>query len=788
MHLSRFTLYETRRGFWIVGCNLSNSRYRVLQLVPDPDSSNLRFAVEELPDELSQPEFQAWLAGRQRLARNENDEFVQKAPPAWGMLGLIRFTACYYLCIVTKCSVVAMLGGNQIFHIEETKLVPLVHSSQYVVPDRRSVEARLASTFHSLDLTKTFYFSSTYDLTNTLQTNLSAEKRSPGHDEPAAQSSRMFVWNSYLLQPLQADGPAGVSDQLRKEWFLQVVHGFIDQARISVFGNNVYITLIARRSHEFAGARFYKRGVNKQGYPANEVETEQIVSNQLDSQFSDRYTSYVQHRGSICVSWSQMSNNMSPQPPIRIDAVDPYYEAAAKHFDRMFSRYGYPVRVLSLVKTREKRPRESALSHEFEACIRYLNQFLPQHRRAISRDLSSRRKGFEPIEPKVQTSNTKPSGRGLVLSGGVIEYTHWDMSRAAKSQSSVVMDYLGTYANETLKTTAIFHAGRSTQQGVCRTNCIDCLDRTNAAQSVIAKYALGYQLHALGIIDRPKVDYDTDVIDLLTEMYHDHGDTLALQYGGSNLVNTVETYRRINQWSSHSRDLIESIRRFYSNSFMDAQRQDAINVFLGNYQYTEGTNLWDLSTDYYLHNSSLNETKRSYRQWYEPRHLYPPPVAGTTDAVEERGMLREAVLAARAASAPYLDTDANLLSYNTASYNGLTSLSQLFMAKINSTDKYSKQLSPFEVRDGKHAKRRRNEQSTDQAQPPVPPNKTEAALVAIDQLEFQYTRYLGLRGIDTDESSFYDEYLVPEKSEATESSIQPVTVEDSESLYAQYVM
>ena len=66
----------------------------------------------------------------------------------------------------------------------------------------------------------------------------------------------------------------------------------------------------------------------------------------------------------------------------------------------------------------------------------------------------------------------------------------------------------------------------------------------------------------------PVVPFDCDVVNMLTEMYHDHGDTIALQYGGSHLVNTMETYRKINQWTSHSRDMIESIRRFYSNSFV----------------------------------------------------------------------------------------------------------------------------------------------------------------------------------------------------------------------------
>jgi phosphatidylinositol 3,5-bisphosphate 5-phosphatase len=49
----------------------------------------------------------------------------------------------------------------------------------------------------------------------------------------------------------------------------------------------------------------------------------------------------------------------------------------------------------------------------------------------------------------------------------------------------------------------------------------------------------------LGIIDNPDVPYETDAVNLLTEMFHDHGDTIALQYGGSHLVNTMEVRGRL---------------------------------------------------------------------------------------------------------------------------------------------------------------------------------------------------------------------------------------------------
>ncbi len=33
-------------------------------------------------------------------------------------------------------------------------------------------------------------------------------------------------------------------------------------------------------------------------------------------------------------------------------------------------------------------------------------------------------------------------------------------------------------------------------------------------------------------------------------------------------MNRVETYRRMPHWNSHSRDIIENLRRFYANSLL----------------------------------------------------------------------------------------------------------------------------------------------------------------------------------------------------------------------------
>lgn len=74
------------------------------------------------------------------------------------------------------------------------------------------------------------------------------------------------------------------------------------------------------------------------------------------------WTSYVQHRGSIPLYWTQKQEgtNLSPKPPIEcsrdsdglmvVNVVDPFFSAAALHFNQMFERYGIPCIVLNLIK------------------------------------------------------------------------------------------------------------------------------------------------------------------------------------------------------------------------------------------------------------------------------------------------------------------------------------------------------------------------------------------------------------------------------------------------------
>jgi hypothetical protein len=49
-----------------------------------------------------------------------------------------------------------------------------------------------------------------------------------------------------------------------------------DLKEIALFSRTVYLTVLARRSRHFAGARYLTRGANEHGHVANEVESEQM--------------------------------------------------------------------------------------------------------------------------------------------------------------------------------------------------------------------------------------------------------------------------------------------------------------------------------------------------------------------------------------------------------------------------------------------------------------------------------------------------------------------------------
>ena len=146
--------------------------------------------------------------------------------------------------------------------------------------------------------------------------------------------------------------------------------------------------------------------------------------------------------------------------------------------------------------------------------------------------------------------------------------------------------------------------------------------------------------------------------------------------------------------------MVESFKRYYNNSFLDAQRQEAYNLFLGNYIYAQGQPmLWDLSTDYYLHHADPRtwsaQIRRSYITWYTPERL-----------------IRQEMPTGPAVEGPHKKISLNFYDEYWLEYYrplALSSFMKIFSFRMNSTLKYMPfkstqegryDLSPFKVRAG----------------------------------------------------------------------------------------
>ncbi|URE48340.1 SAC domain containing protein [Musa troglodytarum] len=562
MAVSSFLLVFNYPMFYIAGSNKSRSQWRVLKIDRlEPSELNIRedpttYSASECYDLLKRVHEGNISTGGLR--------FVTKC---YGIAGFVKFLGPYYMLLITRRRKIGTILGHTIYAVSKSEMIALPNSAVQSSLVYSKDENRYKRLLCTVDLTKDFFFSYSYNIMRSLQKNLCDGKTGQVLYET------MFVWNEFLTR--------GVRNHLKNTmWTVALVHGFFKQAKLSISGKDF---------------RYLKRGVNEKGRVANDVETEQIVFEDTPEEIHSEITSVVQNR---------------------VHKKDKNYEATRLHFENLVKRYGNPIIILNLIKSREKKPRESLLRAEFANAIDFVNKDIPEERRLkfLHWDIQkhSRRKVANVLELLGKVAAYALDLTGFfycqvtpdlqiqdLLSRGSTGEAISSYSNSLKDESTYVGTEQGhdNLVNEVQNGDNLAKSPRF-QRGVLRTNCIDCLDRTNVAQYAYGLAALGHQLHALGFLDIP-VDLDSPLADDLMVFYERMGDTLALQYGGSAAHNKIFSERR-GQWkaATQSQELFRTIQRYYSNAYMDAEKQDAINIFLGHFQPQQGKPaLWELDSD-----------------------------------------------------------------------------------------------------------------------------------------------------------------------------------------------
>lgn len=220
--MHKFNLYETASRYYIVGVDVSEKWYRILKIDRTTEGAELNMTDDKIVYSLKQM--------NQLLDTiddgNKGTGGIKLRSTTWGLLGFIKFTGPYYMLLITKKSTVAMIGGHYIYQIEGTELVPLT-PARFKPDTRNTEEQRFLGILNNLDLTRSFYYSYSYDVTRTLQHNITRERDclaigvlTPSDDD----LNSMFVWNDYLLQP----AVKALRDPF--DWCRPIIHGYIDQA------------------------------------------------------------------------------------------------------------------------------------------------------------------------------------------------------------------------------------------------------------------------------------------------------------------------------------------------------------------------------------------------------------------------------------------------------------------------------------------------------------------------------------------------------------------------------
>jgi len=123
---------------------------------------------------------------------------------------------------------------------------------------------------------------------------------------------------------------------------------------------------------------------------------------------------------------------------------------------------------------------------------------------------------------------------------------------------------------------------RRKQSAVVRTNCMDCLDRTNVIQSMLGRSTLSRMLTDLGMLRQGETAQDDHAFEhLFRNVWADNADVVSRSYSGTGALKTDFTRTGKRTRAGALQDLNNSITRYVSNNFADGPRQDAFDLFLG---------------------------------------------------------------------------------------------------------------------------------------------------------------------------------------------------------------
>ena len=597
-YLKKITIYENKSHFYFIGEHNLQHKYfvftiRKLVLTRDNLKDSINYSLKDLlvehKKEYTKQEYKRLIADLQGRPATS----LVKVDECFGIFGFVKFYLGYYVILVNETLKIGKITKYVINRVDKVKYLPLFYSTEIKQEKIYDLENKYLTIFKGIDFNKQLYFSYTYNMTKTLQRNFVENLKSEilinynenfytkeSKNRPQGTKAKLdikkvtnnyFLWNHHHLKEF-------FNCIENKIWCIYFIYGFFKQIECNIYGLRFLVSVIARRNRYYAGTRYLKRGINNDGNVANDVETEQILE-EISTSCADQpiISSFIHIRGSVPIYWHQDQNGILPKPDIKVNLTDFEFEATRRHFYLLSKRYGNPCLVCNLTKAKEGKKRQETLLNEwYKSSIDYINK-------------------------------TDQLGEDEK-----IVYAHYDLKALRQLQK-----FYKTYCDESCKLIAktnmfcfIPHLVDnntymlSLQRGVIRSNCVDCLDRTNVYQQVIGTAVMVIQLRILGVeAFEPDNEYE-EIYGILTEIYKQMGNELSSQYAGSLAhKQTIKDNRsKVTKLLNKFPEMFNTFKRYFNNSFNDQNKQNAINLFLGKFQIKEDQpNIWEIVNDTDLH-------------------------------------------------------------------------------------------------------------------------------------------------------------------------------------------
>ncbi|KAI3474749.1 hypothetical protein Pfo_029934 [Paulownia fortunei] len=491
-----------------------------------------------------------------------------KVSTIYGVAGTIRLLAGTYVLVITSRKEVGNYLGFPVFRVTSMQFLSCNEASRFLTSQEKRDEDYFMTLLKIVESTPGLYYSYGTDMTLSLQRRCKLAKG--WKSKPIwKQGDPRFVWNRNLLEELienKLDGfivpllqgniltslslslSLSLSPSLPSSFCLY----FFQTGEMKLKNSPAVIKLLSRRCTRRLGTRMWRRGANLEGDTANFIETEQLL------EFEGHISSFLQVRGSIPLLWEQIVD-LSYKPRLNIINHEQTSKVVERHFNDLLKRYGGCI----VVDLTDKHGDEGLLSMAYAEEMAKL-----PHVRYVSFDFH------------------QSCGSGNFDN---IQLLYNQISEDFEKQGYFLLDSEGKILAE--------------QEGIIRSNCIDCLDRTNVTQSYLAQKSLNSQLQRVGALSSAEcISMSSEDFEILRLQHYsfllvlnlvlfmtvwvEHGDEISLEYSGTHALKRDLVRYGKQTMSGIIKDGMSALSRYYLNNFQDGVRQashDAIDLISGRY-------------------------------------------------------------------------------------------------------------------------------------------------------------------------------------------------------------